>query len=230
MTDGRGKVSICRIGSGARQLLFVAGLAVAVLVAGLPAGADTPESGVDPHVTVTITPDDALSDGQTVFVSGTGFAPSASGKIRQCAGSVIAPECDTTLAGFFLTDADGAFSSAPMTVQRVITTFSTTYNCGVQACALVADTGTQISRHHVSFAAAGTVVSPTSTTPSTSTTLAGGTTVPPTTSSTTTPQATTIPSPANVVPPPPQENILCAIIRSLGQALPSLLGGLADGL
>ena len=44
---------------------------------------------------------------------------------------------------------------------------------------------------------------------------------------------TTIPPPTTIPPTtiqPPQENILCAIIRALGQALPSLLGGLANGL
>ena len=89
--------------------------------------------------------------------AGTGFPANTSGLIRECGGSVAAPECDTILSGFFITTATGDFPPTPMTVNRVITTFgSTTYNCSVQACALVADAGGKSSRHHISFAGAGT--------------------------------------------------------------------------
>jgi len=231
MTDRRGKFSGSRFGSGLRQGLFVVGLAAALFVAGLPAGADSPETGLDPNVTLSVNPDDGLSDGQTVTVTGTGFAPNAAGLIRECAGSVALPECDTVVSGIFFTDASGVIPPSPMTVKRVITTFTTTYNCGISACALVATAGGKSSRHHISFAAAGTV--PPTSSP---TTVPGVTTVPPTTApqQTTIPGVTTIPPPTTLPPPttiaPPQENILCAIIRALGQALPSLLGGLADGL
>ena len=141
MTDGRGVFSGSRFGSGLRQGLFVVGLAAALLVAGLPAGADTPETGLDPNVTLTVNPDDGLSDGQTVMVTGTGFAPNAAGLIRECAGSVAVPECDTVVSGIFFTDASGVIPPSPMTVKRVITTFTTTYNCGISACALVAAAG-----------------------------------------------------------------------------------------
>ena len=231
MTDGRrGVFSGSRFGSGLRQGLFVVGLAATLVVAGLPAAADTPETGLDPNVTLSVNPDDGLSDGQTVTVTGTGFAPNAAGLIRQCAGSVALPECDTVVSGIFFTDGSGVIPPSPMTVKRVITTFTTTYNCGISACALVATAGGKSSRHHISFAGAGTV--PPTSSP---TTVPGVTTVPPTTApqQTTVPGVTTIPPPTTVPPTtiqPPQENILCAIIRALGQALPSLLGGLADGL
>ena len=126
-------------------------------MAGLPAGADTPETGLDPNVTLTVNPDDGLSDGQTVMVTGTGFAPNAAGLIRECAGSVALPECDTVVSGIFFTDASGVIPPSPMTVNRVITTFTTTYNCGISACALVAAAGGKSSRHHISFAGAGTI-------------------------------------------------------------------------
>ena len=226
------RISISRIGPGLRQGLFVAGLAGALLVAGLPAGAHTPETGSDPTVTLTVNPDEGLTDGQTVTVTGTGFPANASGLIRECGGSVALPECDTIVSGFFITDGAGAIPPSPMTVNRVITTFTTTYNCGVQACALVATAGGKSSRHHISFAGAGTVPPTTS-----ATTVPGATTVPTTapgatTVPTTVPGATTVPTtvpPSTTIPPAP-ENLLCAIVRALGQALPGILGGLANGL
>jgi hypothetical protein len=230
MADGRGGFSISEMGVGLRRGLFAGGLAVAVLLAGLPAGADAPEHGLDPTVSLTVTPDDALGDGQSVMVTGTGFPPHASGLIRECGGSVAVPDCDLTLSGGFLTDGNGNIPPSPMSVDRVISNFTSSYNCGVQACFLVADAGGKSSRHHISFAGAGTVPpsstttsSPTTTPP---TTIGGGTTVPP---QTTVPGATTVPAgstPATTVP----ENLLCVIIRGLGQALPGLVGTLADAL
>ncbi len=228
MVDALGSTGAGRRRPGVRWGLFVAGLVVAVVGAGLPAGADTPETGTDPTVVLTVSPDDGLTDGQTVHLVGTGFPATTSGRIRQCAGSVAVPECDTVLGGIFTTDGAGNITQAVMTVQRVITTYTTTYNCGVTTCYLVADGGGKSSRHHISFAGAGTVPGPTTTT-------GGATTVPPPTTvapPTTVPPATTVAPPTTVPPdpPPPDEGILCSIVRALGQALPGLLGGLADFL
>ena len=92
------------------------------------------------------------------------------------------PECDTVVPGIFFTDGNGDIPSGPMTVNRVITTFTTTYNCGISACALVAAAGGKSSRHHISFAGAGTV--------------------PPTSSPTTVPGVTTVPPPPRRSRPP----------------------------
>ncbi len=220
MATGRGAFSISGLRAGVRKGFFVAGLAAVVVVAGLPAGADSPEFGADPNVKLTVSPSDGLTDGQTVMVSGTGFGANSAGLIRECGGSAAVPECDTTLSGIFFTDANGAFPPSPMTVNRVITSFVTSFNCGAQACALVADAGGKSSRHHISFAGAGTV-GPTSSTSPTSTsstsTIPPGSTVP-----------TTLPpsSPTTTTPLGPIVNLLCAIL----QPVSDLLGGLLDGL
>ncbi len=227
MADGRGGFSISRFGPGVRRGLFVAGLAAALLVGGLPAGADGPESGLDPSVTLTVNPDDNLTDGQSVMVSGAGFPANVPGLIRECGGSVAAPACDTVVSGIFLTGGDGTFPPTPMTVNRVITTFaSTTFNCGVQACAIVADAGGKSSRHHITFAGAGTVIpttSPTTGPPPTTappaTTIPGATTLPP---PTTVPPVTTVPPPTTI----PITNLLCALL----QPISNLLGGILNGL
>lgn len=216
MAAGRGRFSISRVGPGVRRGLFASGLAAAVLVAGLPAGAHTPEHGLDPSVTLTVSPDDALTDGQNVWVTGTGFPANAAGLIRECGGSVAVPECDTVVQGFFSTNSAGEIPPSPMTVNRVINTFTTSYNCGVQACALVADAGGKSSRHHISFGGAGTIMptsSSSSSSSSTTPTTAGG----PTTVPTTIPTATTVP----LLP-----NLLCAIL----QPISDLLGGILNGL
>jgi|GEM_PF-5125966 len=225
MRDAHGTTATRRVRPGVRRALLVAALASGVVVAALPAGAEGPETGLDPTVSLTVNPDHGLSDGQTVTVTGAGFPANTSGLIRQCAGSVSLPECDTVVSGFFLTGPNGEISITPMTVQRVITTFNTTYNCAITACALVADAGGRSSRHHVSFAGAGTVPPPTTSPP---TTTGGPTTLPP---PTTTPPPTTVPpliGPSTTTPV--GENILCVIVRALGKALPGLLGALADAL
>lgn len=227
MGVAQGWTAVARVRPALRRGMVAAALAVVVMVAGLPAGADSPETGADPTVTLTVNPDDGLVDGQTVTVTGTGFPGNTAGLIRQCAGSVAVPECDTLVSGFFLTDPAGNVPPAPMTVQRVITGFASTYDCGVTACFLVADAGGKSSRHHITFGGATTTAGPPTTAP---TTTGGVTTVPPVT---TTPPATTVPPPPTTIPPdppPPTEGVLCVIVRALGEALPSILGGLADFL
>ena len=227
-------VRVGRLGAGSRRGLFVAGLAVAVLVAVLPAWAHTPETGLDPNVTLTVTPADGLSDGQTVTATGTGFAPNSSGLIRQCGGSVAAPECDTTIAATFITTATGAMPPTPVTVRRIITTWTTSFNCSTQACALVA-TAAGSTRHHIGFASAGTVSSttPTSSVPTTfvPTTFVPTTFVPttvsPTTAVPTTFGPTTIPPSTTV---PPTGNLVCDILMALRGVLGGILSGLIDGL
>jgi hypothetical protein len=206
------------------------GLVVAVLVAGLPARADTPETGADPSVTLTVTPDDGVSDGTTVTVTGTGFPANASGMVRQCAGSVAAPECDTYVAANFIAGSNGAFAPILIQAQRTIHTFTVTHDCSAEACAMVAEAGGRSTRHHISILAPGMTVPPTTSPPITSapTTIAESTTVAPTTT-TATPPTSTAP-PATGLPQAPAENVLCAILRAVGELLPGLLGGIVNGL
>ncbi len=220
-TGDSGRSRSGHVGPGPRRGMFVAGLLVAVLGAVLPAWAHGPESGSNPNVTLTVNPDTA-SDQQVVMVTGAGFPPNAAGLIRQCAGSIVAPECDTVVSGFFTTTSTGAIDPSPMTVQRVIHTFTTTYNCSVQACALVATAGGASSQHHITILGAGTSVPtstsiPTSTSPTTAPTQ---TTAPPTTT-----PPTTVPPPTTTLLPP-ITNLLCAILGPVS----ALLGGLLDGL
>jgi hypothetical protein len=211
---------------GLRRGLFLVGLAATVVVAGLPAAADTPETGGDAGVTLTVTPSDNVSDGQTVIVTGTGFPPNASGLVRQCAGAV--PDCDTFVASIFLTSPDGSIPPVYLNAQRVITTWTTTYNCSTQACSVVATAGGKSGRHHISIAGAGTVV-PTSTTPSTIPTTSPTTTATTVTTVTTTP--TTIPGTVTTTTAPPTgSNIICDILQALRGILGGLLAGVVDGL
>ena len=81
MGNGCGGVSVHRLSRRTRSSIFLAGLALAVLVAMLPAFADTSERGSDPNVALTVTPSDALSDAQVVTVTGTGFPPNTVGTL-----------------------------------------------------------------------------------------------------------------------------------------------------
>ncbi|MEA2686268.1 MAG: Neocarzinostatin family [Actinomycetota bacterium] len=216
-----------RLGAGPRRALVLAGLAVATLVATLPAGADAPETGDDPSVSISVSPSDGLSDNVTVTVTGSGFPAGVAGLLRLCAGTASAPACDTTRSGIFFTDPTGHIPPSPLSVTRIITTIGGgTFNCGVSPCGVIATAGGKTSRHHVSFLGAGTLP-PSSTTPTTAgtippsstattvTTIPGGTTIPGSTTTTT-----------RVVGPPVFQNLLCAILGAVSR----LLGGLLDGL
>lgn len=171
MGDGPVQASGHTATRGWRGSLALLGLAVAVVAAVVPAMADVPETGTDPNVTLTVTPADGLSDGQVVTVTGAGFPPNTSGTIRQCGGSVTAPQCDLTVSVPFVTTATGQIPPTSVTVERIIDTGTTTFNCGVQACALVATAGAASSQHHIRMAGAGTSVPPSSSSSSTSSTL-----------------------------------------------------------
>lgn len=181
-----------------RSRIVLVALAI-VVVAGYPSLADTPESGTDPSATLTVTPSDALSDGQTVTVTGSGFPPSTGGVIRQCGGSAADPQCDVGLVVPFVTTATGDIPPTPVTVRRIVNTGTTTFNCGIQYCALVATAGGMSSQHHVRMAGAGTVV-PTSTPP------------PP----------TTIRPPPTTIPPLPTGNPICDALAVVLESFPFL--------
>ncbi len=158
-------------------------LALALLALMLPAFADTPQTGTDPSVTLNVTPSAGLADGQTVTVTGAGFPAGTAGVIRQCGGTATAPQCDPTTATPFVTTATGTIPPTAVTVKRIVNTGATTFNCGVQACALVATAGAKSSQHQVRMAGAGTVVPTSSTTTSSTTTSTVATTTTTTTSS-----------------------------------------------
>ena len=85
-----------------------------------------------------------------------------------------------------------------MTAERIVDTGTTTFNCGVQQCFLVASAGGRTSQHHLSIAGAGTLV-PTSVSPSTTTTI-----------------------PATV--PIPGANFVCLVPQSFPGSFPFLSG------
>jgi hypothetical protein len=176
-----------RLGARWRRL-GMAGIVLALLALMLPAFADTPQTGVDPSVTLTVSPSTGLADGQRVTVTGTGFPAAAVGTMRQCGGAGPAVQCDLATMTPFVTTAAGAIPPTAFAVKRVVNTGATTFNCGVQACAIVATAGAKSSQHQVRMAGAGTVVTTSSTT--TSSVLSASTTttttsVPPTSTSST---------------------------------------------
>jgi hypothetical protein len=214
-----------------RRGLFLAGLAMAVLVVGLPASAHTPETGADPTVTLNVTPSDNVSNGESVTVTGFGFPIFTDGAIRQCGGPAAAPQCDPLIVGQFRTASTQHLPPTLVVARRYINTGTTTFNCGAQQCFFVATAGGKSSQHHISILGAGTSSipdGPTSTSPTTS-----ATTVP--TTATTAPTETTIPIPstapsATTTTAVPQAGLLCDLLGALRRALGGFLGGLLDGL
>ncbi len=158
-----------------RRRAALAGLVLSLFVVVLPAFGDTPEFGPDPNVTLTVTPDDLLANGQTVMVTGTGFPPNTAGTIRRCGVVAGTPQCDVDVAATFTTGPSGEIPPTAVTVTRIVDTGSTTFNCGVQACVLVATAGDRSSQHGVRILGAGTLV-PSSTTATSSTMPASTTT------------------------------------------------------
>lgn len=186
MGEAQARLSVPRVRRGWWGSIVLAGWTAALLVAVLPASGDTPETGSDPNVTLTVTPSDALSDGQVVTVTGAGFPANTAGTIRQCGGSATPPTCDLTVNVAFVTTAAGDIPPTSVSVERIIDTGTTTFNCGVQACALVATAGGRTSQHHVRMAGAGTSVPTSATSTSTSTSSSTSTSTPPSTSTSTT--------------------------------------------
>jgi hypothetical protein len=175
-----------------KRRLGVAGIVLVLLALMLPAFADTPQTGLDPSVTLTVSPSTGLADGQSVTVTGSGFPGSTVGTMRQCGGAVTTPHCDLTTTTPFVTTAAGAIVPTAFAVKRIVNTGATTFNCGVQACAIVATAGAKTSQHQVRMASAGTVLTTSSTTssvPSASSTTT--TAVPPTSTSSTTSSSST---------------------------------------
>ncbi len=77
---------------------------------------------------------------------------------------------DLTVNVAFVTTATGDIPPTSVSVKRIIDTGTTTFNCGVQACAMVAAAGGRTSQHHVRMAGAGTSVPTSATSTSTSST------------------------------------------------------------
>ena len=208
MPAGNRETVLSGLSPGWRRL-GIAGLALVLLTLVLPAFADTPQTGADPSVTLNVSPSTGLADGQVVTVTGAGFAPGTVGTIRECAGTLTAPQCDLTTITPFVTTAEGTIPPTAVAVKRVVNTGATTFNCGVQACALVATAGAKSAQHQIRMAGAGTVVttSPTTSTGPTTTTSTGSSTTSSTTSSSTTtstvPATTTTssPVPTSIVAP-----------------------------
>lgn len=146
--------------------LAVGGIVLVLMALMLPAFADTPQTGIDPSVTLTVSPSTGLADGQGVTVTGNGFPGGTVGIMRQCGGAVAAPQCDLTTTTPFFTTPAGAIPPTPFAVKRIVNTGATTFNCGVQACAIVATAGAKSSQHSVRMASAGTVLTTSSTTSS----------------------------------------------------------------
>ncbi len=188
-----------------RRRAALAGLVLSLFVVVLPAFGDTPESGPDPNVTLTVTPDDLLADGQTVMVTGTGFPPNTAGTIRQCGVVAGVPQCDADVAATFTTGPSGEIPPTAVVVTRIVDTGTTTFNCGVQACVLVATAGDRSSQHGVRILGAGTLL-PSSTTATSSTVPA----------TTTTSTSSTVPS-------------LCAAVQAILEPFP-FLGSFLDAL
>ena len=203
--------------------LGVAVLAFALLTLMLPAFADTPQTGTDPSVTLTVIPSTGLSDGQVVTVTGSGFPGNSVGIIRQCGGTVTAPQCDPTTSTPFVTTAAGTIPPTAFATKRIVNTGATTFNCGVQTCFLLATSGPRSAQHQVRMASAGTVVtsssSPTSTASSTTSTTASTTSS--STTTTTVPATTTwtsSPVPTSVVAP----NICTELRRTQRDAIAAI--------
>ena len=133
-------------------------------------------------------------------VTGAGFPANTLGVIRQCGGPAAAPQCDADVAATFVTTVAGDIPPTPVTAERLVDTGTTTFNCGVQQCFLVASSGGRTSQHHMSVAGAGTLV-PTSVSPSTTTT-------------------TTIPATV----PIPVANFVCPVLQSFLGSFPFLRG------
>jgi hypothetical protein len=123
----------------------------------------TADLGFDPNTTappgppVRVQPSTALTDGQTVQVSGSGFAPRANLGIAMC--SAVATfsllDCDIANPTFFPADAAGAFTHA-YAVRAHLTTAHGAIDCttgpGVCSIAVVStDDYTQFTKVPVSF-------------------------------------------------------------------------------
>jgi hypothetical protein len=210
-----------RVAPGVRRGLLVTVVAGAVLASGLPASANGPESGADPSVTMTVSPSDNLLDGQSVYATGSGWPTFADGIIRQCGITAAGPQCDQAVAGQFKTGAAPVLPKTLVQVKRYVNTGTTTFNCGVQACALVATAGGKTSQHHIAILGAGT---------SSSIDEGPATTAGTMDTTTSTSPATTVPSPTTTVAGPGTAGLVCNLLTGLRGILGGLLAGLFDSL
>jgi hypothetical protein len=127
------------------------GLTAAVATLALAVGAATAQAAQ-----ITVTPSDGLADtGQTVNVSGTGYAPTNTVFMAECTS--VSFVCTATL-GMATPDGSGNFGPTSINVVR---TFGTggAIDCNVEGCLLVANqpTGMNFANQPISFASGETL-------------------------------------------------------------------------
>jgi Neocarzinostatin family len=125
------------------------------------------QSAGRPNPQVTVDPDTALADGQTVVVTGTGFQPDQNIQIIECGAEVTTPPFIGATCGDYLVglkvDGDGNFGPVNFTVTTSITGsrwekghyIPATHDCAPTAdCYLHAYSTTRAARSangHISF-------------------------------------------------------------------------------
>ncbi len=216
---------------------LVIGAVLGLVAVVLPAFGDTPESGQDPRVTLTVVPDLLSGPTSDVTVTGSGFPPNTAGVLRQCTANLTGQMCDETLVVAFTTTSSGNIPPTTVTVKRVIDPAGpSTFNCSIQVCALVARAGNAVSQHQIRFAGAGTVPPTSTSTTSTSTTSTSTTSTSTTSTSTTstsTPSTSTTSTSTTSTTVPTGLTTVCPILRALATAFPFLapiLGNVAVAL
>ena len=145
MGGWRGGTSVGGLGARWRRL-GVAVVAFALLTLVVPAFADTPQTGLDPSVTLNVSPSTGVPDGQVVTVTGTGF-PGNGRRHPAVWGHRDSPQCDPATSTPFVTTAAGTIPPTPFSTKRIVNTGATTFNCGAQTCFLLATAGPKSAQH-----------------------------------------------------------------------------------
>lgn len=96
-------------------------------------------SACTPVPAVSVSPATGLTDGQTVTVTGSGYAASASVGIVQCPADATAPDqCDGRTADSFSTDASGGFTRAATVYRHITDAHGVVTDCAeAGACAVI---------------------------------------------------------------------------------------------
>ncbi len=117
------------------------GLAVATFFGGVPARGTTafdPDGPLAPPPTLTVTPDEGLTDGQTVTVTGTGFTDGGTVVVLECGdlGQVLDDCAVFAAAPPIATPTDGTFEVS-VTVHRRFDRFSAgDHDCDLDPCVI----------------------------------------------------------------------------------------------
>lgn len=120
--------------AGASGLAGASPVSAAQPSAGVPAAPDPPATP-----TLSVDPDSGLADGQSVQVTGSGYAAGSQVAVGECrTGATDVSDC--TVAGALIVTADGSGGFVtPFTVSRVITIGSSTLDCSnPDACVIAA--------------------------------------------------------------------------------------------